>query len=245
MAAASLLSPFTILVALLLLFFPGAAAFLTPTSNSRPCVTGLDAVSRREILEVSTTAALVSCLPMDALANDGTTAQSFQGVFKDPAHPKGYRVIVGDVGKKVTMTLQDEPGGKVYSIPIKSKIDKSTNRVTLTIDFSVKGGPKAIVANLNDDSSISFPDGNRWKKEGGVSGVYSDGVNPKYRRIIRKEKGSDLVLDLINGSKKVTVSGKAGKSVTFDFPGKPGDKGSVDSKKGTISFADGNVWTKL
>jgi len=42
------------------------------------------------------------------------------------------------------------------------------------------------------------------------------------------------------------VSGKVIKpDVAFDFPGKPGDKGVVDSAKGTISFADGNVWTKI
>ena len=84
-------------------------------------------------------------------------------------------------------------------------------------------------------------------KEGGVVGVYSDGFNPDRLRIIRADKGDALVLNLIRGPKgDQTVPGKLVKpDVTFDFPGKPGDKGVVDSKKGTISFADGNVWTKI
>jgi len=174
-------------------------------------------------------------------------ATSFQGVFKDPKHPNGYRILVGDAGNKGMMTLQDEPDGMIYSIPIMSKTSEKTGQVSLTIDFSVKGGPKDVVAILNKDSSISFPDGNLWTKEGGVVGVYSDGFNPDRLRIIRAEKGDALVLDLIrgpNGDKR--VSGKIVKpDVTFDFPGKPGDKGVVDSTKGTISFADGNVWTKF
>ena len=57
-----------------------------------------------------------------------------------------------------------------------------TGQTSLTIDFSVKGGPKDVVATLNKDSSISFPDGNLWKKQGGVVGVYSDGFNPERLR---------------------------------------------------------------
>jgi len=128
---------------------------------------------------------------------------------------------------------------------------------SVTVDFSVKGGPKDVVGTIHKEkytSTIDFPD-NLWKKEDGVSGVYSDGFNPAYRRIIRREKpnSSALVLELINGSgsdtKTITVLGKEGtiKSdvVTFDFPGKPGDKGNVSSERGTITFKDGNVWTKL
>ena len=200
---------------------------------------------RRSVLSAASAAAIFSSTALPARA---ATNPSFQGVFKDPKHPKGYRILVGaDANNKATMTLQDEPDGKVYSIPITSATNKKTGQVTLTIDFSVKGGPKDVVATLNKDSSISFPDGNLWKKEAGVVGVYSDGFNPDRLRIIRAEKGDALVLNLIrgpNGDK--TVSGKLVKpDVAFDFPGKPADKGVVDSTKGTISFGDGNVWTKF
>ena len=221
-----------------------AAALRTARApTTMPQVTMSAASQDRRSVLLSAASAAIFSLPARAVA-DQKAAPSFQGVFKDPKHPNGYRVLVGDADNKGTMTLQDEPDGKVFSIPI---IVKKEEQVTLTIDFSVKGGPKDVVAILNKDSSISFPDGNLWKKEGGVVGVFSDGFNPERLRIIRAEKGDALVLDLIrgpNGDK--TVSGKIAKpDVTFDFPGKPGDKGVVDSKKGTISFADGNVWTKL
>ena len=185
-------------------------------------------------------------LPASAVA-DKKAAPSFQGVFNDPKHPNGYRILVSDAGNKGTMTLQDEPDGNVYIIPITYEANKKTGQTSLTIDFSVKGGPKDVVAILNKDSSISFPDGNLWTKEGGVVGVYSDGFNPERLRIIRAEKGDSLVLDLFGGPNgPLNVSGKIIKpDVAFDFPGKPGDKGVVDSAKGTISFADGNVWTKI
>ena len=201
---------------------------------------------RRSVLSAASAAAILStALPARAVAGLKATS-SFQGVFKDPKYPKGYRIIVGDAGNKATITLQDEPDGQVYSIPITSETN-TKGQVALTIDFSVKGGPKDVIAILNKDSSISFPDGNLWKKEGGVVGVYSDGFNPDRLRIIRAEEGDTLILNLIRGPNgPKTVSGKIVKpDVTFDFPGKPGDKGVVDSKKGTISFADGNVWTKI
>ena len=202
---------------------------------------------RRSVLCAASAAAIFSmALPASAVA-DKKAAPSFQGVFNDPKHPNGYRILVSDAGNKGKMTLQDEPDGNVYIIPITYEANKKTGQTSLTIDFSVKGGPKDVVATLNKDSSISFPDGNLWKKQGGVVGVYSDGFNPERLRIIRAEKGDSLVLDLLGGPNgPLKVSGKIIKpDVAFDFPGKPGDKGVVDSAKGTISFADGNVWTKI
>ena len=138
---------------------------------------------RRSVLCAASAAAIFSmALPASAVA-DKKAAPSFQGVFNDPKHPNGYRILVSDAGNKGTMTLQDEPDGNVYIIPITYEANKKTGQTSLTIDFSVKGGPKDVVATLNKDSSISFPDGNLWKKQGGVVGVYSDGFNPERLRV--------------------------------------------------------------
>jgi len=218
-----------------------------PTHITNPSTSGtcLHALSRRELISsipaVLATAA-VAAVPQRSIAADGV---SYQGVFTDPKHPKGYRVLTGDASKAM-MQLQDDPGGTVYNIPIKVKSDVNTQ---LTIDFSVKGGPANVPGVIGSDKGITtltFPDGNMWKKETGVIGVYRDGLNPEYVRVIRKDQGSLLTVDLINGDKTVTVPAKAGSSkVTFDFPGKPNDPGTLDNKKNTISFGDGNVWTKL
>mmetsp|Transcript_44562 Transcript_44562/g.50365 ORF Transcript_44562/g.50365 Transcript_44562/m.50365 type:complete len:284 (-) Transcript_44562:164-1015(-) len=233
------------------------------TSRSK---SSLNAVSsRRDVLTTASTAGMILVagllVPLDADNNKALaylatgSANTFQGVYRDRKHPTGYRVLYEKDGTN-KMILTDAPDGKVYTVPILVNSDKATGQVeSLCIDFSVKGGKKDVVGAFNKEkytATIDFPD-NLWKKEDGVSGVYSDGINPTYRRIIRREKpnSSTLVLDLINkpGSDPVTVLGKEGviKSdvVTFDFPGKPGDKGKVSSERGTISFSDGNVWTKI
>jgi len=246
-----------------------AFKIMMPTDNSRRRLasTSLDAVPkvqllRRDVLTASASSAavLIAGIPMDVLAaaRPPATISSYQGVYKDPNHPRGYRVLIGELNKKGMMILQDEPDGMVYNIPIQSKVDTTTGRVTLTIDFSVKSGPKDVDATLNilesrandKATGLTFPDGNIWKRQGGVIGVYSDGFNPEYRRVIRMTKGTDLIVDLINGSKTVTVNGQAfligsGNEVIFDFPSKPADKGIFDKTKKTISFDDGNVWTKI
>lgn len=234
------------------------------TVNSRPASTGLEAVSRREVFAASVVTALVAGEPKNAVADSNTptsppavpapitvnTAKfAFNGVFRDPKHPKGYRVVVGAANKEGTITLQDDPTGEVFTLPIKANKDEVTGKITLNIDFSVKGGPSDVVAIVNKDSSISFPDGNVWKKEGGVAGVYVDGFAPsypKYRRIVRQEKGSIIAVDMVSGKKIFAVSGKSkSKSeVMIEFPGKT-CTGTIDIKKGTITFPDGNVWTKV
>jgi len=246
----------TLLVTPTIAFLPIQRHRLDPSCSFRTC---LHVSSRRDLLSsmpaafVATVAILV---PKEANAKDADKAPeaisapaiTYQGVFMDPKHPKGYRVLTGD-SSMGTMELQDVPKDTVYKIPLKVQTDGKTNEIQLTIDFSVKGGPKDVTGMLGSKggvTTISFPDGNVWKKETGIIGVYRDGFNPERLRVIRKEKGSQLTVDLINGSKTVTVSAKAGSpTVLFDFPGKPNDPGTIDLKKNTISFGDGNVWTKL
>lgn len=189
---------------------------------------------------------------------------SFQGVFSDPKHPKGYRIIVSKGSGSAIMTLSDgkpkdgsEP--KLFNLPVMVKQDKKTGTTLLTFDFSPKGGPKNIIGTLGKDgNTISFPDGNTWKKNTGVEGVYKDGSDSKAYRVIRKDKGSDLIVELrkdASAKNPALVSAKSGSSkkdgafVNIDFPGKKSSdptekvKGSFDN--GTISFPDGNKWTKL
>merc|ERR1711862_755782 len=81
-------------------------------------------------------------------------------------------------------------------------------------------------------TTISFPDGNVWKKETGIIGVYKDGFDPALLRVIRKEKGNKFTVDLIDGIDAISISAKGGApKVIFDFPGKPNVPGLVDPKK--------------
>jgi len=236
----------------------GAYAFQTRASAGGGTSTCLNAISRRELFSaVPATAAAAAAMFSGAPAafaaggDDKKEALSYQGIFTDPKHPKGYRVLVGG-DKGAMMRLQDDPKDEVYNLPIKISKDKKTKEAQFTFDFSPKGGPKDVVAVLgktekSGTTTLVFPDGNVWKKETGPIGVYSDGFNPKQVRVIRKDKGSKLTVDLINSpTQTVTLSAKAGNpKILFDFPGKPNDPGTFDATENTLSFGDGNVWTKF
>jgi len=244
----SVLVPATTAAAATLLFTPPAPAFAASSSS---------AATQKKDTPNETIAA--------SKQKKDTTALSYQGIFMDPKHPKGYRVLVGD-SKKAMMRLQDEPNGEVFNVPVKITQDKKTKTTQYIFDFSIKGGPKNVIAVLgpttpsssSSSSSSSntkatkttttlvFPDGNVWKKETGVLGVYRDGFDAKKTRVIRKEKGSKLTVDLIQSpTKTITVSAKMGTpKVLFDFPGKLQDPGTFNAAENTLSFGDGNIWTK-
>jgi len=233
---------------------PSGTAAFQPSINPQSPITSLDAVSRREVLggtAAAASAALVAGIPLDALAADSKSFAvdpanfSWNGVYKDIKHPKGYRTIAGAVNKPGTLTLADDLKGTTFSIPLKASKNEKTGLVTLNIDFSEYGGD-TVVGTVNLDSSISFPDGNVWKKEQGIVGVYIDGYAPypKYRRVIRQGEGK-LEVDMVSGKKEFKITAKGGdRAITVDFPGKT-CTAAVNKKKGIITFSDGNVWTKV
>jgi len=242
-------------------------------------------------------AALLAGLPMPAaaappIAPDKATAAkfAFNGVFRDNKHPQGYRIIAGGANKAGTgtVTLKDTPTGQAIETPMIAKRDAATGQLTLNMDLSAYGStlpdnnglltwfqvdqnPKLsneVVATVNErDGSIRFPDGNVWRKEGGLVGVYIDGFAPypKFRRLVLpgkdetlasvvmvsgnrvvEAKGADLSVVMVSGKKVIEASGvDLGKrGLQVQFPGKA-CAGTVDRKKGTIAWADGNVWTKV
>lgn len=146
--------------------------------------------------------------PPTAQSAANKAAESYQGVYSDPNHPAGYRVIMassGGKGSRATMTLsdgveKDAPEGteeKTYNnIPV--VIKEGGNE--LSFDFSFKGGPKDVVATLSTDKqSITFPDGNTWKKNANLyDGIYKDPNYPNGYRIIRKFKSTKTVTEVNN-----------------------------------------------
>lgn len=131
--------------------------------------------------------------PITAQSAANKAAESYQGVYSDPNHPEGYRVIRAS-GKGATMTLsdgvaKDAPDGteeKTYTnIPVAIKEGNE-----LSFDFSFKGGPKGVVGTLsNDKQSITFPDGNKWTKNANkYDGIYKDPKYPNGYRILRRSK---------------------------------------------------------
>jgi len=245
----------------------GVTAF-NVASNPRPATTNLDAVSRREAAVIaSASAAILAGVPMEALADSAPTIQNtppavepdyktaakfyFNGVFRDKKHPEGYRIVAGALKKSGSVTLQDKPGGKVYDIPMKAKRDEKTGGILIDMDLSAYRPEfgSSIVATVTKDGCLKFPDGNQWIKDKGVAGLYIDGFAPypKYRRIvIPNVKDRKVGVTMISGKQVFDVAGVdlKEKGIQVDFPGKQ-CLGKFDRKAGTITWLDGNIWTKV
>ena len=209
--------------------------------------------SRRELIISGLTTAVASPFvafqpPANALVDESLI---YNGVYTDPKHPKGYRLVVGTT-KSATLTLQDDPNDTVYKIPVQVQ-PSTTNQVEqFVFDFASKGGPSNIVGEFAKDKEgipiIHFPaDGNNtWKKrETGPIGVYQDSNNPKKNFVIRQLKGPELIVDEVesNGDVNGIAKAKAGNPFVFDFPeGK--ESGAFSMKEKKITFENGRVWTK-
>mmetsp|Transcript_34737 Transcript_34737/g.77966 ORF Transcript_34737/g.77966 Transcript_34737/m.77966 type:complete len:230 (-) Transcript_34737:13-702(-) len=79
------------------------------------------------------------------------------GVYSDPNHPEGYRIVRKTAKDAVSVTLQDAPGAPVVTVIGSVSGDK------IKLDLSPKGGPKDLVASIGANK-ITFPDGNSWPK---------------------------------------------------------------------------------
>ena len=175
-------------------------------------------LSRRDVLKNAGSAAAASCIllnptPAQALFDAGITAQSqqnkanesYQGVFVDPRHPDGYRVLKAVKGSdnKATMTLCDGvPKGSTDEAKTYREIPVSFDNGDLVFDFSFKGGPKIKGKLSPDKQSITFEDGNTWTKNANkYDGIYkvTSGGDPSLSsdayRIVRKN-GSDILLEI-------------------------------------------------
>jgi len=276
---------FTFSLALCIL---SASAFSPPHPEFRNTGTSLNAVSRRDLLARVPAAAAFLATPAfaatetkspskaEAKTPSETTAKSpekdvatapyygnVSGVFEDPKHPKGYRVIIAKQGAlSGTMQLRDGLGEELFIIPVKIKKDTKKG-ISLGLDFSVKGGPKDVIGTLSQVENggtlkITFPDGNVWKKETGIEGVYSDPNHPSGYQVIRKGSGSTLTVESKDDGKKSTDSvifkaltkadKKNGMTISFPFPTTDPKKPNTQVasvKDGFIIFADGTKWTKL
>ena len=70
--------------------------------------------------------------PVTAQSAANKAAESYQGVYTDPNHPEGYRVIIAS-GKGAKMTLSDGAGDETYkNIPI----DVSGHELSFDFSFS-------------------------------------------------------------------------------------------------------------
>lgn len=197
----------------------------------------LNAISRRRCLissTIITTAPLVQSQP--AYSND---VLSYQGVYTDPMHPKGYRVLYGDA-KEATLETQDSPSDMMYEIPV--AVEVSIDGVTT---FSYNNAVGTLTKDKEGIPLIKFVNTTWKKRETGPIGVYYDNNSPSKRILIRQIKGADWSVDIIDGNaSRCSCSAKAGNPIVLSFPDGE-NRGVFDMKGKTITFDDGNVWTKF
>jgi len=116
---------------MLIMFISYSASFLyAPLITRHHCNKICIYSSRREFTTALIAAPASLLTPKDAFASvgseDGTLI--YQGVYFDPKHPKGYRVIIGNKSS-ATLKLQDDPTGAVSFLPVK---------ITLAADDTAK-----------------------------------------------------------------------------------------------------------
>ena len=174
-------------------------AFLS-ASTIVPTIANAAVVAKRTTTEAVPAQAAAAAI---ATRKPSTTCQDpcFTGVWTDPKHPKGYRVLIRKSYTVANMFLSDGVGvgstttdnnknkdsttvttntnttPKTYNnIGVKVKDDPKKGETYLTFDFSAKGGPKKVVGTVADHGNkIVFPDGNVWTKNvaTAVEGVYA------------------------------------------------------------------------
>jgi len=194
----------------------------------------------------------------------------FSGVWYDPNHLHGWRVLVRKSGSVAMMTLNDgvgneyDPAETYKNQKVKIIENKKDGTTDLDFDFEFKGGPKITGTLSEDGNKIYFPDGNVWTKNSAnsVEGVYA--TDPRvagngYRLVVVRGTGYDTTKReyqvQLNTKQAITATvgtpktGSGGVGLRFDFP----DGTPVDAtyKNGVIHFpfpvqsnAEGNTWTK-
>jgi hypothetical protein len=188
----------------------------------------------------------------NANAND-LTASPINGIYSDPNHKRGYRVVRAVDNSNAIVTLQDEADGPIITVPGKIKTSRREG-MTLTLDLSKKGGPKNVIATLSGGSNngrITFPDGNSWTKDYGVNGIYADPQHPSGYRIVREGRDGMVYITLQDEprGKVIDLVGRkriGGGYINIDFgpKGGPRDLPAI-AKVGKLVFPDGNAWVKL
>ena len=84
---------------------------------------------------------------------------TIDGVYTDPNHPEGYRVVRDAGNAKLSIELSNRPDRSPYFLT--GVVNKKEGKAV--IDFSPLGGPKKFSADISDGKLV-FSDGNAWTK---------------------------------------------------------------------------------
>lgn len=192
----------------------------------------------------------------------------FSGVYRDPKHPQGYRVVrCGGTGT-ISVDVQDYPNGPKLQLTGTSTYDSASRKTSLRIEVPLKDGTRsALPAVYSPDQllyvnfceggevltqgSINFPDGNVWIKDNGLQGVYIDSRFPGGYRIIRELGNAKVIIEVADRVDQVPVRlpaviNKVDGTLVIDFSPLSGPKRLPAKIAGNqLTFQDETTWTKL
>ncbi len=247
---------------MLLFLFGIVLAFTLPKSGE-----AFGLVDRRESLSrIASSIWLPSILVAES--SPDLAPLDFSGVYRDPKHPKGYRVVRTDGPGLVSVIVQDDSDGPTLKISGTSAYDPITRKTSLQLEVTKKGEKGYILPSIYSPDqllyvnfceggqvltrgSITFPDGNVWVKEDGLQGVYIDSREPEGYRVVRQLGNAKVSIEVASRVDQIpttlpAVINKSEGSLVIDFSPLSGPKRlSVEIEGNQLLFPDGSTWTKL
>merc|ERR1719382_1432170 len=136
-----------------------AVAGLSPlAANAANNCARIEAGGSAECVQSSSTDGVLSVKGYNPVAIDPKRAAipTVGGKYSDPNHPGCPRRIISQAGSLI-VTGADED-----KVPF--KLSGKVSGKLVTIDFSPKGGPKDLTAEILPLIGLKFPDGNVWTK---------------------------------------------------------------------------------
>jgi hypothetical protein len=230
-------------------------------------VSGFGLMDRRESLANMAASLSLPSLFITESNFDSSVSLDFSGVYRDPKHPKGYRVIRSSGPGTINVDVQDQPNGPKLSLIGTSTYDSTSKKTNLQVEVPNKDGTRSVLqADYSDQllyvnfcengevltmGSIMFPDGNIWIKDNGLQGVYVDTRFPGSYRIVRELGNAKAVIEVANRADQLpvilpAVINKADGTLVVDFSPLSGPKrlpAKIDGNQ--LTFQDATTWTKL
>ena len=127
---------------------------LSASANTEMDMSFLDALMPQE-----STQNLAS--PVISNASYSSPLDAFVGSYTDPLHPIGWRSIHHDRGSLV-ISGADTVGAPRWETTAKYS---TLNPLLLEADFSFKGGPRNLGAELQQNGDLRWFDGNVWTRK--------------------------------------------------------------------------------
>jgi len=192
----------------------------------------------------------------------------FSGVYRDPKHPGGYRVVRTGGPGVIYVAAQDRPDGPVLQLSGSSTYDPKSGKTNLQIDIPNKDGSIKVLSGVYSPDqllyvnfcetgeiltmgSMGFPDGNVWVKDNGLQGVYVDSKALDGYVVLRELGNAKVRIEKADRVDQMptTLSAVINKSegvLVVDLSPIGGSKRSKAAiKNDQLMFQDGTIWTKL